>query len=305
MKLILVFAALLCYTCAAPTGAPAPSTGKPPAPTTGRPPVPTTGRPPVPTTGRPPVPTTGRPPVPTTGRPPVPTTGRPPVPTTGRPPVPTTGRPPVPTTGRPPVPTTGRPPVPTTLSPLEHERQVLLQRGAALLARVQKTVQKLRDEKRQHLAGELLAEEERLHRLLDELKAVTDVDALRLLEIEVGLVERRVEIEESLLEKETESQEQLLKDAKILSEYVKLEIEKLEKTTGPDRHKAHEAARALRHEEHRLLQVCGELVHAQTVQRIAEYEVELRTIEVRIAEILRHLHFHPPTPTGAPTPPVF
>ncbi|CAG2168992.1 unnamed protein product, partial [Oppiella nova] len=198
----------------------------------------------------------------------------------------------------PPAPTTGAPGTTRAADPV---RDLLIKRGEELEARIKATVKKLTDEKREHLAGELLAEEQRIEPLINELKTTSPgPEALKLLEAEITRIEDRVEIEERLIEKETETQETLLKNAKILKEYVTEEIAILQNVTGEHRHQAEQAARALRRDELRLEQLSAELVDAQTPRRIAEYEVELRTIEVRIYEVLRQLDFHPPTPTPSP-----
>ncbi|CAG2122983.1 unnamed protein product, partial [Medioppia subpectinata] len=119
-------------------------------------------------------------------------------------------------------------------------------------------------EDRGHLAAELKEEETRVEALINELKTTSPgPEALRLLEDEIVRVEDRVTEEEKFIEKETQTQDELLKDAKILKNYVTLELAVLANVTGPDREKAQLMAKALRKEEHRLEQMCQELINAQ------------------------------------------
>jgi len=167
-----------------------------------------------------------------------------------------------------------------------------------LQQKIKAEIQKLTDEKREHLATVLQQESDRLTRLVTDLQAATSPVQLAVLESELIDAEYRVDNEVNILQRESETQDLLIQNAKILKEWVTEEIAILEKTEGePARERALAAARLLRREETNLENISTRLVAAQTQREIETLEAEMRALEVRLYEALRALNFDP---TGAP-----
>ena len=183
--------------------------------------------------------------------------------------------------------------VPTTRSAANLKTE-LIQRAAQLQVRVRAEIQKLVNEKREHLSELLKEEDQRVERLVGELKEATDSVRLAFLESELIDAEYRVENEVNILQRETASQDLLVSAAKVLKEWVAEELKTLRAESG---NRAKEAARLLEREEQQLEQIAERLNKAQDQRTIEVIEVELRAIEVRLYEALRALRFQPSTQT--------
>jgi 5'-deoxynucleotidase YfbR-like HD superfamily hydrolase len=155
---------------------------------------------------------------------------------------------------------------------------------------VKAEIQKLVDEKREHLSTLLKEEGDRVDKLVADLKAATDAIQLIVLESELIDAEYRVSNEVTVLERETATQELLLKSAALLKQQVTDEITKLEAVTGDLKARAQEAITALKREESELELILQRLADATNQREIETLEVEIRAAEIRIIQTIRGIN---------------
>lgn len=159
----------------------------------------------------------------------------------------------------------------------------LLKRAADLEVRVTAEIKKLEAANKSELAVVLKQHETKVQALASELKTATGPTAIRLLEEELSLFEYRVAEEVRALENAGSTKEQLLARAVVLEKDIVTEVKKLEASGRTV------VAAFLRRENLQLEQIAHALTLAKENFRIRVLEAEIRALEYRVSDQLRHL----------------